>query len=69
MITVQISKTLLHVSEVAALLGYSSHTIYNLIKTKQLTAYKEKGCKVWKIPAFAVEDYIKSRVSLLHHRS
>ncbi len=67
MITIQVSKSLLHVSDVASLLGYSSHTIYRLIKTKQLTAYKENGCKVWKIPAFAVEDYIKSKVSQLHY--
>lgn len=69
MISISVPKTLLHVSDVASLLGYSSHTVYHLIKTKQLTAYKENGCKVWKIPAFAVKDYIKSKVSLQHHRS
>ena len=56
----QVSKTLLHVSDVASLLGYSSHTIYNLIKTVKLTAYK--NAKAWKIPVSAVEAYVKSRV-------
>lgn len=61
----QLSKTLLHVSDVASLLGYSSHTVYNLIKTKQLTAYKDTGGKAWKIPVSAVEAYVKSRVAQL----
>ena len=56
----QLSKTVLHVSDVASLLGYSSHTIYNLIKTGQLMAYKD--AKAWKIPASAVEDYVKLKV-------
>lgn len=67
MIAIPISKTLLHVSDVASLLGYSSHSIYRLIKTNQLTAYKEPGCKVWKIPAFAVEDFVKSKATLFHY--
>lgn len=58
----QISKTLLHVSDVASLLGYSSHTIYHLIKTGQLIAYKNDGGKAWKIPASAVEDYVNSKI-------
>lgn len=58
----QLSKTLLHVSDVASLLGYSSHTVYNLIKTKQLTAYKDAGGKAWKIPVSAVEAYVNSKI-------
>ena len=65
----QLPKTLLHVSDVASLLGCSSHTVYNLIKTGQLTAYKDAGGKAWKIPVSSVEAYVKSRVAQLSRRT
>lgn len=65
----QLSKTLLHVSDVASLLGCSSHTVYNLIKTGQLTAYKDARGKAWKIPVSAVEAYVKTRVAQLSRRT
>ncbi|MBO4780038.1 MAG: helix-turn-helix domain-containing protein [Selenomonadaceae bacterium] len=63
----QLSKTLLHVSDVASLLNCSSQKIYNLIKTNQLTAYKDAGGKAWKVPVSAVEAYVNSRVTQLSH--
>lgn len=61
MLVINVPKTLLHVSDVASLLGFSSQTVYHLIRTNQLVAYKENGGKVWKIPAFSVENYIRSK--------
>ena len=45
-----INKTVLHVAEVACLLGCSSYKIYHLIYSGQLGAYKMPGHRVWNIP-------------------
>lgn len=52
-----IEKLFLHVSDVASLLGCSSHTVYQLIKKQQLLAHKEG--KAWKIYAEDVKRYIE----------
>lgn len=53
-----IEKLFLHVSEVASLLGCSSHTVYQLIKSQRLLAHKEG--KAWKIYAEDIKLYINS---------
>lgn len=57
----QIEKLVLHVSDAASLIGVSSHKIYEMIRNRELPAYK--AGKAWKIPADTVEDYIKLRLS------
>lgn len=57
----RIEKLVLHVSDAASLIGVSSHKIYEMIRNRELPAYK--AGKAWKIPADAVEDYIKLRLS------
>lgn len=56
-----IEKLVLYVSDAASLIGVSSQKIYEMIQCKELPAYKSG--KTWKIPATAVEDYIKLRLS------
>lgn len=51
-----IEKVLLHVSDVASLLGCSSHKVYELIKGNQLMAHKEG--KAWKIYDDDIQAYI-----------
>ena len=53
-----INKTVLLASEAASVLNYSTQTIYKLIHTGKLEAFKEKGHKVWRIPEKSIEDYI-----------
>ena len=36
-----INKAVFYASEVAAILGYSTHTVYHLIHTKQLPAFRD----------------------------
>lgn len=62
--TINIPKSVLYVSEVASILGYSSHFVYNLIHTGQLKAYKNVGCKSWRISVEAIQDYLNSQKSL-----
>lgn len=57
----QINKLLLHVSDVASLLGVSSQKVYEMIRSEELPAYK--AGKAWKIHASSVEIYIQSRLS------
>lgn len=57
-----IEKVFLHVSDVASLLGCSSHTVYQLIKSGRLIAHKEG--KAWKVH----EDDIKIYVDAIRHR-
>ena len=57
----QIEKLVLHVSDAASLIGVSSHKIYEMIQNKELPSYR--AGRAWKIPADAVEDYIKLRLS------
>lgn len=56
----QVEKLVLHVSDAASLIGVSAQKIYQMIHDNELPAYK--AGKVWKIPATAVEDYIKFRL-------
>lgn len=58
---IQIPKAVLFVSEAASLLGYSSHFVYELIHSGKLYAYKNPGCKTWKIPVEAIMDYLNSQ--------
>lgn len=57
-----IEKVFLHVSDVASLLGCSSHTVYQLIKGGKLIAHKEG--KAWKI----YEDDIKVYIDAIRRR-
>ena len=56
----QVEKRVLHVSEAAAILSCSSQTVYQLIHTDVLPAFKTG--KAWKIPASAIEEYINFRL-------
>lgn len=58
-----INKAVFYASEVAAILGYSTHTVYHLIHTKQLPAFRDKGCKAWRIPESAIIGYVNSRMA------
>lgn len=58
-----INKTVLYVSEAAALLGCSSQYIYHLIHTGKLAAYKDEGARAWKIPEEAIKQYITDRLN------
>ncbi len=55
-----IEKRVLHVSDVASLLGCSSQVVYKLIDTGELKAYK--AGRAWKIDAQSVLDYIAARL-------
>jgi len=57
-----VNKTVLYASEVASLLGYSTHTVYRLIHCGKIPAYKEEGCRAWHIPESSVLAYIDSRL-------
>ena len=57
----QIEKLVLHVSDVASLIGVSSQKIYQMIHNKEIPAYK--AGKAWKISATAIEDYVKLRLT------
>ena len=52
-----INKTSFYVAEVACLLGCSSYTVYHLIHTGQLKAYKMEGHKAWHVPEESIQDY------------
>ncbi len=57
----QIEKILLHVSDVASLLGVSSQTVYHMIHNGELRSFKSG--KVWKIPTADIEHYLKLKLS------
>lgn len=54
----KIEKIVLHVSEVASLLQCSSLTVYKLIHSGDLSAYKSG--KAWKIRVSDLEKYLRS---------
>jgi excisionase family DNA binding protein len=54
----KIEKVVLHVSEVACLLQCSSLTVYKLIHSGKLPAYKSG--KAWKIRVSDLEKYLRS---------
>ena len=53
-----INKTVLFASEAAAVLGYSTHTIYQLIHQGKLPAFREEGHKAWRIPESSIKAYV-----------
>ena len=53
-----INKTVFFASEAASLLGYSTHTIYQLIHEGKLAAYREEGHKAWRIPEASIQAHI-----------
>lgn len=57
-----INKAVFYVSETACLLNCSAHYVYKLIHTGQIPAYKDDGCKAWKIPESSIQNYINSRI-------
>jgi excisionase family DNA binding protein len=57
---VSITKTILHVSDVACLMNCSSMKVYGLIRTGQLDAHKTG--KAWLITVDSLDDY-------LHHKN
>ena len=59
-----INKTVLFVAEAACVLNYSSHKIYSMIHSGELSAYKIPGHKRWYIP----EESIKAHVTAMMRR-
>ena len=55
-----IEKKVLYVAEDASLLGCCAQVVYQLIEAGKLQAYKEEGRKCWRIPAEALDLYIKN---------
>ena len=55
-------KALLDVGELADYLGVSESTVYRMIRTKEIRAYKILGS--WKFRIQDIEDYIESRSNL-----
>ena len=55
-----IEKKVLYVAEAASLLGCCAQGVYQLIEAGKLQAYKEEGRKCWRIPAEALDLYIKN---------
>lgn len=55
-----INKIVFYASEAAAMLGYSTHTVYHLIHTGQLQAFRDKGQKAWRIPESSIIAYLNS---------
>ena len=55
-----IEKKVLYVAETASLLGCCAQVVYQLIEAGKLQAYKEEGRKCWRIPAEALDLYIKN---------
>ena len=60
-----INKVVFYASEAAAMLGYSTHTIYHLIHTGQLQAFRDKGRKIWRIPESSIIAYLNTRMAQL----
>lgn len=61
-----ITKCVFFVSEVATMLSCSSQSIYHLIHTGQLEAYKDEGHNTWRIPEAAIQRYINTRLHKQH---
>lgn len=55
-----IEKKVLYVAKAASLLGCCAQVVYQLIEAGKLQAYKEEGRKCWRIPAEALDLYIKN---------
>jgi excisionase family DNA binding protein len=55
---IKIEKVVLHVSEVASLMQCSSLTVYKLIHSGKLSAYKSG--QAWKIQVSDLEKYLRS---------
>jgi len=55
-------KALLDVGELAEYLGVSESTVYRMIRTKSIRAYKILGS--WKFRIQDIEDYMDSRSNL-----
>jgi len=60
-----INKVVFYASEAAAMLGYSTHTVYHLIHTGQLQAFRDKGRKTWRIPESSIIAYLNTRMAQL----
>jgi excisionase family DNA binding protein len=52
---------LMHVSDAGSILGCSSQTIYKLINTGELKAFKTG--KAWKISAQSIKDYTNANLN------
>ena len=61
--TVIINKLVFYASEAAAMLGYSTHTVYYLIHTGQLQAFRDEGRKTWRIPESSIIAYLNARTA------
>ena len=59
----KLEKTILTTAEAAAVLSCSTQTIYHLIHTRSLGAYKDVGGRPWRIPDYSIKDYIASRMN------
>jgi len=56
-----IDKQVFNIPETACLLGISSGSVYQLIHSKKLQAYKQNNY-AWRIPDYALQQYIDEQV-------
>ena len=57
-----LEKYVLTVAETAALMGYGTGKIYQLIHEDVLKAYKDEGGRIWHVPATSIADYVNARI-------
>lgn len=58
-----IDKKVLNITETAYLLGISSFSVYNLIRSGKIIAYKDENNYAWHIPEAALQAYMESRLT------
>ena len=59
---IYVPKTVLFVWETASLLGVSAYSVYKLIHSKILTAYKDAGSNTWRIPVWSIKAYMREHM-------
>lgn len=62
-IPIPFPKAILSTSETANILNCSDQTVYKLIKTGKVQAYKNSSHGAWRVLAESVYDYQKSRLA------
>ena len=58
-----LDKKILNISEAAFLLGVSGRSVYQLIHSGKLCAYKDENNYAWHIPEEALKHYMAARLT------
>ena len=58
-----LDKKILHISEVAYLLGISDRGVYQLIHSGKLCVYKDENNYAWHIPEEVLQHYMAARLT------